>query len=47
MLKPLGTFLVEFLIFYLSRGFEAKDKIVRYRSCQLIGFLLEFLSEAE
>lgn len=46
-LKILASYLVEFLLFDLSKGFQAKDKIVRFRVCQIVGFLFEFLEELD
>jgi hypothetical protein len=42
-----AVYLVEFIIYNISKGFLAKDKIVRFRVCQLVGFFFEFLDEVE
>ena len=43
----MASFLVEYLLYHLSKGFQAKDKNVRFRVCQMTGILFEYLEEAD
>ncbi|KAI9009581.1 nuclear condensing complex subunit [Gaertneriomyces semiglobifer] len=46
-LQPLIDSLVSKLLALLSRGFKAKDKVVRFRVCQLVGVLLNHMQELD
>ncbi|KAI8454387.1 nuclear condensing complex subunit [Phakopsora pachyrhizi] len=44
--SPISRFLLH-VIKYLNRGFEAKNKIVRYRCCQILAYVVSGLEEID